>query len=106
MSSQRFNFNDTVSDAFEFEISGLAYDMRYPTQDEMRPFAKLVREYKTAEDQGDLEKAQKVNDKMETFIHSLITPVGHETPIKETLKKVNVVILRHLNERLVKELVS
>lgn len=106
MSSQRFNFNDTVSDAFEFEISGLAYDMRYPTQDEMRPFAKLMREYKTAQDQDDLEKAKKVNDKMEAFVHSLITPVGHETPIKETLKKVNVVILRHLNERLVKELVS
>lgn len=106
MSSQRFNFNDTVSDAFEFEISGLAYDMRYPTQDEMRPFAKLMREYKTAQDQDDLEKAKKVNDKMEAFVYSLITPVGHETPIKETLKKVNVVILRHLNERLVKELVS
>ena len=106
MSSQRFNFNDTVSDAFEFEISGLAYDMRYPTQDEMRPFTKLMREYKTAQDQDDLEKAKKVNDKMEVFVYSLITPVGHETPIKETLKKVNVVILRHLNERLVKELVS
>ena len=46
------------------------------------------------------------NDKMEDFIHSLIVPVGHETPIKETLKKVNIVVLRHLNERLIKELVS
>lgn len=106
MSSQRFNFNDTVSDAFEFEIAGLAYDMRYPTQDEMRPFAKLIREYKVAEDQGDLEKAEKANDKMEAFIHGLITPVGHDTPIKDTLKKVNVVILRHLHKRLLEELVS
>ena len=106
MSSQRFNFNDDVSDAFEFEIAGLAYDMRYPTQDEIRPFVKLAREYKVAEDQGDVEKAEKANVKMEAFIQSLITPVGHDTPIKETLKKVNIVILRHLNERLIKELVS
>lgn len=106
MSSQRFNFNDDVSDAFEFEIAGLAYDMRYPTQDEIRPFVKLAREYKVAEDQGDVQKAEKANEKMEAFIHGLITPVGHDTPIKETLKKVNIVILRHLNERLIKELVS
>ena len=90
MSSERFNFNDDVSDAFQFEINGLAYDMRYPTQDEIRPFVKLATEYKAVED----------------FIHSLITPVGHETPIKETLKKVNIVVLRRLNERLIKELVS
>lgn len=106
MSSERFNFNDDVSDAFQFEIAGLAYDMRYPTQDEIRPFVKLAKEYKVAEDQGDVEKAEKINEKMEAFIHSFIIPVGHETPIKETLKKVNIVVLRHLNERLIKELVS
>lgn len=106
MSSERFNFNDDVSDAFQFEINGLAYDMRYPTQDEIRPFVKLAKEYKVAEDQGDVEKAEKINEKMEAFIHSFIIPVGHETPIKETLKKVNIVVLRRLNERLIKELVS
>lgn len=106
MSSERFNFNDDVSDAFQFEINGLVYDMRYPTQDEIRPFVKLAKEYKVAEDQGDVEKAEKVNEKMEAFIHSFIIPVGHETPIKETLKKVNIVLLRRLNERLVKELAS
>lgn len=106
MSSQRFNFNDTVSDAFEFEISGLAYDMRYPTQDEIRPFVKLVTKFEAMKDTASQEEVEKVNTKMEDFIHGLITPVGHDTPIKETLKKVNVVVLRRLNERLIQELVS
>ena len=106
MSSQRFNFNDTVSDAFEFEISGLAYDMRYPTQDEIRPFVKLVTEFEAIKNTDSQEEIEKINTKIEKFIHGLITPVGHNIPIKETLKKVNVVILRRLNERLVKELVS
>ena len=106
MSSQRFNFNDDISDVFEFEVSGLAYDMRYPTQDEMRPFAKLTTEFEAIKDTASPEQIEKVNTKMEDFIHGLITPVGHETPIKETLKKVNIVILRRLNERLIKELVS
>lgn len=106
MSSERFNFNDDVSDAFQFEIAGLAYDMRYPTQDEIRPFVKLITQFEAIKNTASEEQIEKVNTKMEDFIHSLITPVGHETPIKETLKKVNIVVLRRLNERLIKELVS
>jgi hypothetical protein len=106
MSSERFNFNDDVSDAFQFEIAGLAYDMRYPTQDEIRPFVKLVTQFEAIKNTASEEQIEKVNTKMEDFIYSLITPVGHETPIKETLKKVNIVVLRRLNERLIKELVS
>lgn len=106
MSSERFNFNDDVSDAFQFEIAGLAYDMRYPTQDEIRPFVKLVTQFEAIKNTASEEQIEKVNTKMEDFIHSLIVPVGHETPIKETLKKVNIVVLRRLNERLIKELVS
>lgn len=106
MSSERFNFNDDVSDAFQFEIAGLAYDMRYPTQDEIRPFVKLVTQFEAIKNTASDEQIEKVNTKMEDFIHGLITPVGHETPIKETLKKVNIVVLRRLNERLIKELVS
>jgi hypothetical protein len=106
MSSERFNFNDDVSDAFQFEINGLAYDMRYPTQDEIRPFVKLVTQFEAIKNTASDEQIEKVNAKMEDFIHGLITPVGHETPIKETLKKVNIVVLRRLNERLIKELVS
>lgn len=106
MSSERFNFNDTVSDAFQFEINGLAYDMRYPTQDEIRPFVKLATDFKTAEEQGDVEKAQKISSKMEDFIYGLISPVGHQTTIQETVKKCNIVVLRHLNERLIQELVG
>ena len=81
MSSQRFNFNDTVSDAFKFEISGLAYDMRYPTQDEIRPFVKLVTEFEAIKNTDSQEEIEKINTKIEKFIHGL-------------------------NERLVKELVS
>jgi len=106
MSSERFNFNDDVSDAFQFEIAGLAYDMRYPTQDEIRPFVKLITQFEAIKNTASEEQIEKVNTKMEDFIYSLITPVGHETPIKETLKKVNIVVLRRLNERLIKELVS
>lgn len=111
MSSQRFNFNDQVADAFPFSVGGRDYDMRYPTQDEMKPFSKMLVEFNEMSQQlkigqGDEKAYLKLNDKMEDFIYGLIVPVGHETPIKETLKEVNVVVLRRLNSRLVEELLS
>lgn len=106
MSSERFNFNDTVSEVFQFEINGLAYDMRYPTQDEIRPFVKLATEYDSIKDTATPEQIEKVSSKMEDFIYGLISPVGHQTTIQETVKKCNIVVLRHLNERLIQELVG
>lgn len=109
-----YNLSDNVNDTFPFEANGLKYAMRYPLISEVDKIQELNNKINEASEipkDADAEtkekikaEVQKLGDEMETYIYSFIEPVGHETPIKETLEKVNVRVLRNFNVMVKKEL--
>lgn len=99
--SSRLNLNDNVSDAFQFTIGGLDYDLKYPTLEELEPIQALNKERADLGDEGD---TSEVDKKLEDAFYALIIPVGHETPIREILKKQPFPVVKKFNEMIAKQL--
>lgn len=108
--SSRVNLNDNTNDKFEFSIGGLDYDLKYPTLEEIEPIQDLVRksgliENDTKMSSDEKEKAlAQVRDDMEKAMYSMVKPVGHDTPIKETLVKQPFPVVKAFNKMLNEQL--
>lgn len=108
--SSRVNLNDNTNDKFEFTVGGLDYDLKYPTLGEVEPIQEMVK--KSNQIEGDLtlsdeekEKAlAKVREEMEDAMYSMIIPVGHDTPIKDTLSKQPFPVVKAFNKMMNEQL--
>lgn len=99
--STRLNLNDNVSDVFQFTIGGLDYDLKYPTLEELEPIQELNKE---KESLGEGADTSAIDKKMEEAFYSLIVPVGHETPIRDILKKQPYPVVKKFNEMITSQL--
>lgn len=99
--SSRVNLNDNTSDVFEFTIGGLDYDLKYPTLGELEPIQELNKERDALEDGAD---TTDIDKRIEDAFYALISPVGHTTPIRETLKSQPFNVVKRFNEVIAKQL--
>lgn len=108
--SSRVNLNDNTNDKFEFSIGGLDYDLKYPTLEEIEPIQDLVRKSSLVENDTKMSSEEKekalsqVRDDMEEAMYSMVKPVGHDTPIKETLVKQPFPVVKAFNKMLNEQL--
>lgn len=86
-----YNLNENVAEYFEFEVNGHAYQMRYPTTEEVLEVQKLEKDEK----------------KQTEWLYTFITPVKADSPdIKEVMAKVNVKVLQNFSEMIKTEFSS
>lgn len=107
--SSRVNLNDNVSDRYEFSIGGLDYDFVYPTLSQIDPITELYnqREIEEAKDTAESKaKIQEIDKKLTETLYSFILPVGHTTPIKETLKKQSYRVVKEFNQMMAQQLTA
>lgn len=105
MSSYK-DLTDNVDESFDFVLRGNKYTMRYPTTEELDDIQRLSTEMDgvdTTTPEG-REKAKEINDKLADAMYQFITPVEHETSIREAMSKENVKVLRNFNTMIKTEL--
>ena len=105
--SSRINLNDNTSDKFEFTIGGLDYDFKYPTLDEIDPITNLYKERDIESKKDTPESVQRVaeiDEQLTDALYGLVIPVGHTTPIRETLKKQPFPVVRAFNKMMTDQL--
>ncbi len=92
-----YNLTDNVNETFEFQLRDMKFEMKYPTTDELEKVQKLNQELAEADEAKDKTRVERVNEQLEGLLYSFITPVGHETAIKDALKKENIRVLKNFN---------
>lgn len=105
--SSRVNLNDNTSDKFEFTVGGLDYDFRYPTLEQIDPITELYNEREKAEKDDTpegVDKLAEIDKKLEETLYGMVVPVGHTTPIRETLQKQPVPVVRAFNKMITEQL--
>lgn len=91
------DLTDNVGEGEGFDIRGKEYFLRYPLTHEVEEMQTLAEEQKQSQSDTDKEKQKEANDKLEAFIYGLITPVGHDTPVKEALSQENIKVMARFN---------
>ena len=105
--SSRVNVNDTVEEAFGFTIGGLDYDFKYPTLRAMEPIQELSRERDkvSKEDTPEsVDKLAQLDNKLTEKFYEFVIPVGHNTPIKETLDNQPLPVVKAFNKLIIEQL--
>lgn len=108
--SSRANLNDNTNERYEFTIGGLDYDLKYPTLEEIEPIQDLIAKSNRIEKDTQLSEEERetklkaVRDEMEGAMYALIVPVGHDTPIKETLNKQPFPVVKKFNAMMSEQL--
>lgn len=90
-----YNLTDNVNESFEFSISGVKYNMRYPLMSELETAQRLSEERELTED---AEKKVEIGKKLEGFMYQFISPVDSASEkIDEVMKKQNLKVLQNFN---------
>jgi hypothetical protein len=97
---------ENTYDGVNFDLRGLKYFLRYPVVSEVETIQELSEGIDDAEElrKTDPEAYKAKSHDLENFLYGLITPVGHDMPIKEALQDVNVRIYRNFNTMVKTEL--
>lgn len=99
-----YNLSDNVNDTFNFEIRNLKFTMRYPLTDEIESVQEITSQVREAEEANRNDEVKELTQKLESILYGFITPQGHETDIKEALKKENIRVMRNFNTMIKTEL--
>ena len=99
-----YGITDGVEDNFPFDIRGKEYAMRYPLTEEVEVIQTKTAELQKAQDAENSELVTKLSKEVEEYLYSFITPVGHDTPVKEALSKENIRAMRNFNTMIRTEL--
>lgn len=95
---------DNVESDFGIQIRDKHYIARYPLTEEVEEVQKISTRLKDAENRNDTAEIETINTELMDFIYDLISPEGHEMPIKDVLKKENIKVLQNFNTVIRKEL--
>lgn len=99
-----YKITDNVKDEFPFEIRDMKFVMRYPRVSEVEAIQDLTDKLKEAQDEKREDEVKTISKQLEGFIYQFITPVDHETPVKEALEKENIRVMRNFNRMIREEL--
>lgn len=95
MSQKMYNLTDNVNDGFNFDIRGKVFFMKYPTTEEIEELNRMTEESKSSA--KDSEVSLEENQKVQEYMYSFITPVDHDTPIRDAMKTENLKVLQRFN---------
>lgn len=105
--SSRVNLNDNTNDRFEFSIGGLDYDFKYPTLEEIDPITDLYKQREIEEKKKtpeSVDEIAKIDEKLTDTLYGFVVPVGHSTPIRDTLKKQPYPVVKAFNKMMTEQL--
>ena len=105
--SSRVDLNSNIEEVFQFTVGGLDYDLKYPTLEEMEPIQEISqkREAKVRENTPEATEAvAELDNQLTEAFYKFIVPVGHDTPIADTLKKQTFPVVRAFNKRILEQL--
>ena len=105
--SSRVNLNENTAETFGFTIGGVDYDLKYPTLEEIEPITELSkrREVLNKTDTPEaVEEMADIDNKLTEEFYKLIIPVGHETPIADTLRKQPFPVVKAFNKMVLEQL--
>lgn len=88
-----YNLTDNVEDGFGFDIHGKVFFMRYPNTEEIEELQKMADESRSSDKGADFEQ----NKRAQEYMYQFITPVDHDTPVREALKTANLKVLQRFN---------
>lgn len=97
----KYDLTGSLEKSFNFNIGTLEYSFRKPTVREMREISKA---FQGVDDDANPEVQLEQSEKGLDALYSLVTPVGHSTPIRETLDNSTVDVQIAFNEMVQKEL--
>lgn len=97
---------ENIDDGVRFDLRGKVYFLRYPAVHEVETIQELSEGIDDAEKlrKEDPEAYKAKNDELEDFLYGLITPIDHDTPIKEALSTENLKVYRNFNTMIKTEL--
>ena len=95
MSQKMYNLTDNVNDGFNFDIRGKVFFMKYPTTEEIEELNQMTEESKSSAKDGEVSLEE--NQKVQEYMYSFITPVDHDTPIRDAMKTENLKVLQRFN---------
>ena len=95
MSQKMYNLTDNVNDGFNFDVRGKVFFMKYPTTEEIEELNRMTEESKSSAKDGEVSLEE--NQKVQEYMYSFITPVDHDTPIRDAMKTENLKVLQRFN---------
>lgn len=99
-----YNLTDNVQDKFEFVLYEKKYEMRYPNTEEIEKIQEVTTELSQAEDEKRNDDVKSIGKQLEAMLYDFITPVEHETPLAEVMKKANIKVIKNFNTMIKTEL--
>lgn len=97
----KYDLTGSLETSFNFNIGTLEYSFRKPTVREMRNISKA---FQGVDDSADPEVQMEQSEKGLNELYALVTPVGHNSPIREVLDNSTVDVQMAFNEMVQKEL--
>ena len=95
MSQKMYNLTDNVNDGFNFDVRGKVFFMKYPTTEEIEELNRMTEESKSSAKDGEVSLEE--NQKVQEYMYSFITPVDHDTSIRDAMKTENLKVLQRFN---------
>ena len=95
MSQKMYNLTDNVNEGFNFDVRGKVFFMKYPTTEEIEELQKMADEAKKSAESGGISVEE--NKEVQEYMYSFITPVDHDTDIREAMKSENLKVLQRFN---------
>ena len=95
MSQKMYNLTDNVNDGFNFDVRGKVFFMKYPTTEEIEELNRMTEESKSSGTTSEVSLED--NQKVQEYMYSFISPVDHDTPIRDAMKTENLKVLQRFN---------
>jgi len=95
MSQKMYNLTDNVNDGFNFDVRGKVFFMKYPTTEEIEELNRMTEESRSSAKDGEVSLEE--NQKVQEYMYGFITPVDHDTSIRDAMKTENLKVLQRFN---------
>ena len=97
--NNKYVLTENTTDGVTFDLRGKQYFLRYPVVSEVETIQNLTQGIDDAETlrKENPELFKQKNAELEEFLYSLISPIDHDTNIKDALQKENVKVYRNFN---------
>lgn len=97
----KYDLTGSLETKFSFTIGDKEFEFQKPTVKQMREVSK---KFANIDKEEDVEKQTAISDEAMTELYKFVTPVGHDTYIKDLLEDQAVDVQAAFNEMIKKEL--
>lgn len=99
----KYDLTGALENEFTFTIGDKEFTFRKPTVREMREVAK---KFAGIESETDVDKQTQMSDEAMAELYKFVTPVGHDSNIKDVLDDQTVSVQAAFNDMIKKELAA